>query len=155
MLIGLHGWRSGRANSASGSRGYRSFQRVAIVLLLFSLMLQCFSKMIVVADFYANRDYIAKNLCINRYQTAISCGGKCQLNKRLREENKENGETGSRPDDRYEVLSSRCYYLTCFNPWTPRVTTSYPFFSGDSPVDQPAVIFHPPGWLLVSFRFTA
>ncbi len=55
-------------------------QRIAVVFLILALMLQSFSKMVVVADFYANQDYIVKNLCINRYQRAISCGGTCQLN---------------------------------------------------------------------------
>jgi len=125
-------------------------QRLMVVLLLFTLMLQCFSKMIVVAGFYANRDYIARNLCINRLNTAVRCGGRCQLDKRILAENKSNGDTEHKSDSRFEVLSSKSFYLTSFFLFQPRVSRSYPVIAADGPVDQPAVIFHPPAWLLVS-----
>ena len=125
-------------------------QRLMVVLLLFTLMLQCFSKMIVVADFYANRDYIARNLCINRLNTAVHCGGRCQLDKRILDENKNNGDTEHKSDSRFEVLSSKSFYLTSFFLFQPRVSRSYPVVAADGPVDQPAVIFHPPAWLLVA-----
>ncbi len=123
---------------------------MAVIFLLLALLLQTFSKMVVVADFYATRDYIVKNLCINRYRTAISCGGTCQLNKRLNQENKSNGDTGSRPDNRYEVLSSRCFYLTSFIVYQPGITRDYPLVPVACPIDRPAAIFHPPGWSLPS-----
>jgi hypothetical protein len=128
----------------------RAGQRTLVVILFVTLMLQCFSKMIVIADFYANRDYIAKNLCINRLRTAVHCGGRCQLDKRILAENKNNGDTEQKSDSRFEVLSSRSYYLTSFSLFQPRVSRSYPVIAGGNPVDQPAVIFHPPDWLLVS-----
>ena len=124
-------------------------QRLVVVLLFLTLMLQCFSKMIVVADFYANRDYIARNLCINRLRTGVQCGGRCQLDKRILAENKNNGDTEHKSDSRFEVLSSKSFYLTSFFLFQPRVSRTYPVIAADGPVDQPAVIFHPPAWLLV------
>jgi hypothetical protein len=129
--------------------GRRTGQQMIVVLLLFSLMLQCFSKMIVVADFYANRDYIARNLCINRLQTAVHCGGRCQLDKRILAENKNNGDTEHKSDSRFEVLSSKSFYLTSFFLFELRVRRSYPVVAADGPVDQPAAVFHPPAWSLV------
>ena len=120
------------------------------ILLLLTLMLQCFSKMIVVADFYANRNYIARNLCINRLNTAVHCGGRCQLDKRILAENKENGDTEHKSDSRFEVLSSKSFYLTSFFLFQPRISRSYSVVAADGPVDQPAVIFHPPAWSLVA-----
>ncbi len=124
--------------------GRRTGQQMMVVFLLFSLMLQCFSKMIVVADFYANRDYIARNLCINRLQTAVHCGGRCQLDKRILAENKNNGDTEHKSDSRFEVLSSKSFYLTSFFLFESRVRRFYPVVAADGTVDQPAVIFHPP-----------
>lgn len=130
--------------------GWRTGQRIMVVFLLLTLMLQCFSKMIVVADFYANRDYIARNLCINRLRTAVHCGGRCQLDKRILAENKDNGDTEHKSESRFEVLSSKSFYLTSFFLFQPGVNRSYLVMAADGPVDQPADIFHPPGWLLVS-----
>jgi len=122
-------------------------QRIVVGLLFLSLMLQCFSKMLVVADFYAHRDYIARNLCINRLRTAVHCGGRCQLDKRILEENNSSGDTEHKLDSRFEVLSSRCFYLTGIALCSSRIVTCYSLLPVDSPVDQPATIFHPPAWL--------
>jgi len=130
--------------------GWRAGQRIMVVFLLLTLMLQCFSKMIVVADFYANRDYIARNLCINRLRTAVHCGGRCQLDRRILAENKDNGDTEHKSESRFEVLSSKSFYLTSFFLFQPRVRRAYPVIAADDPVDQPAAVFHPPGWLLVA-----
>ncbi|RYY41781.1 MAG: hypothetical protein EOO08_01230 [Chitinophagaceae bacterium] len=58
------------------------------VLLLILVLVQAFSKWIIVADFEANREYIARTLCENRQRPQMRCGGKCQLAKRLAEEGK-------------------------------------------------------------------
>ena len=115
-------------------------------------MLQCFSKMIVVADFYAHRDYIARNLCINRLRTAVHCEGRCQLDKRILQENNANGDTEQKPDNRFEVLSSRCFYLTSVTPLSPEIVTAYSIAPADDPVGRPRTIFHPPAWRPVSLR---
>jgi hypothetical protein len=109
------------------------------------LLLSIFSKAVVIADFYANQDYIAKNLCINRRNTAIDCSGKCQLNKRLRQENKDNGESARRPGNSNETISSRSFYLMGFNPCQFRTIRRYPTFPPASPVDRPSAHFRPPG----------
>jgi hypothetical protein len=115
-------------------------------------MLQCFSKMIVVADFYAHRDYIARNLCINRLRTAVHCEGRCQLDKRILQENNANGDTEHKLDNRFEVLSSRCFYLTGVTPLSLWIVTAYSTAPADSPVGRPKTIFHPPAWRPVSLR---
>lgn len=130
--------------------GWRTGQRIMVVFLLLTLMLQCFSKMIVVADFYANRDYIARNLCINRLRTAVHCGGRCQLDKRILAENKDNGDTEHKAESRFEVLSSKSFYLSSFLLFQPRVRRAYSVMAAEAPVDQPAAVFHPPAWSLVA-----
>src|ERR1700760_2172344 len=106
-----------------------------VVFLLMTLMLQCFSKMIVVADFYANRDYIARNLCINRLRTAVHCEGRCQLDKRILAENKESGDTEHKADSRFEVLSSKSFYITSFLLFQPLVRSAYSVMAAEPPVD--------------------
>src|SRR5262249_7253209 len=141
---------------------------------------QTFSKAILVADFYACQNYVAKNLCVNRDRLVLSCGiyrapeivsnsrqavairtveyctprdprvaGQCQLNKRLQEENKENSNSTGREDNRFEVLSSRSFYLTSFQLYQSEIVRDYPLAVVTFPIDRPATIFHPPGW---SFR---
>ncbi|RYY87425.1 MAG: hypothetical protein EOO15_11890 [Chitinophagaceae bacterium] len=58
------------------------------VLLLFLVLLQAFSKWVIIADFEANQQFIARTLCENRQRPTMKCGGKCQLAKRMAEEEK-------------------------------------------------------------------
>ena len=43
----------------------------------------------IVAAYYANKDYIAKNLCENRDKPQMHCEGKCCLKKKLAKDSKE------------------------------------------------------------------
>ncbi len=53
------------------------------ILLLLLLGVQTFSKWCLIAEFQINRDFIAKNLCVNRARPACCCHGKCYLNKKM------------------------------------------------------------------------
>lgn len=52
-------------------------------MLLISVGAQTFSKWIIVLNFEIHRDYIAKNLCVNRVTPGCSCHGSCYLHKKL------------------------------------------------------------------------
>ena len=56
------------------------------ILFLLLTVAQTFSKWCVIAEFRVNKDYIAKNLCVNRFKPSCCCKGKCYLNKRLAED---------------------------------------------------------------------
>lgn len=64
-----------------------------ICTLLFSV--QTFSTWLWVLDYQLNKEYIAKNLCVNKGKPQLHCNGKCQLFKKLAEEenNKTSGTT--------------------------------------------------------------
>lgn len=51
--------------------------------------MQTFNQVVIVAAYYANKDYIAKNLCENRDKPKMHCDGKCCLKKKLAKESKE------------------------------------------------------------------
>lgn len=53
------------------------------ILLIITVAIQTFSKWMVIAAFEINKDYIAKNLCINRAKPSNCCKGKCFLKKKL------------------------------------------------------------------------
>lgn len=119
-------------------------RRLAIGCVLLALILSIFSKAFVIADFYANQDYIARRLCMNRNNTAIRCEGKCQLDRRLQQENKDKDNPESKPDNRNETISSRSFYLTGFHFYRQPTILPYPDLSPAHPIDQPSVHFHPP-----------
>ena len=59
-----------------------------LLMLLFSV--QTFSTWLWVLDYQVNQAYIAKNFCINKARPKLHCNGKCQLAKKLAEEEKSN-----------------------------------------------------------------
>ncbi|RZM24947.1 MAG: hypothetical protein EOO88_21080 [Pedobacter sp.] len=57
------------------------------ILLLF--LFQGGSSWWILVSFYANRNYISKNICINRFDLIPVCEGQCYLSDRLNENAKE------------------------------------------------------------------
>jgi hypothetical protein len=64
-------------------------KKSAAILALLCILLQTFSQVVIVLVYYANKDFIAKNLCENRDKPKMHCEGKCCLKKKLAKEGKE------------------------------------------------------------------
>ncbi|MFP9114732.1 hypothetical protein ACLI1A_12390 [Flavobacterium sp. RHBU_3] len=62
--------------------------RLFTYLLLTLFVIQTTSSGWIIASFYANRDYIASNLCINRFDKIPVCRGTCYLNTQLEKNDK-------------------------------------------------------------------
>lgn len=67
-------------------------------------MIQSTSQLWIVGFFYANRDYIAKVLCINRDNPQSDCKGGCHLKKQI-EKDQENQEKTNIDAKAKEVLA--------------------------------------------------
>jgi hypothetical protein len=114
------------------------------ILLLLAFMASTFSKAVIVADFYANQDYIAKNLCENRGNPMLHCCGRCKLKKRLAREDNQDQNNPERRAENKEVLFVEGAALSLKAPFLLSVAVPYGAFVGHGPVDQPARIDHPP-----------
>jgi hypothetical protein len=117
----------------------------AIPILVLLLVSQAFSNWFVVMAFNLNRDYIAKNLCENRYRPELNCNGKCVLMKKMKErEKEEQNQPAVRIDVTVVVLSSRTFFINELPP----VTVSIFAFGTDTrtikPVDRSLPVFQPP-----------
>jgi hypothetical protein len=119
-------------------------QCTAFVLLL-AFMTTTFSKAFIVVDFYANREYIARNLCENRDKPLMHCGGRCQLCKRLnREADQDKNNPEQRPENKQEVLFFGESNTVLGEPAIGFVDLPYSYFTDKDPVDRGYGIFHPP-----------
>lgn len=115
------------------------------IFLLFLLLTQVFSKWLVVLEYNLNKDFIAKTLCINKERPKLHCQGKCQMMKKMAEQE----ENSSSPTYQFAKAS---FSDACFNDINDCSITaisveSVPAFSFyniknySSPI---ASIFHPP-----------
>jgi hypothetical protein len=56
---------------------------------MIAFFVQCTSQLWIMLSFKINRDYIAANLCINRFAAIPVCKGSCFLEKQLNEDQKQ------------------------------------------------------------------
>lgn len=119
---------------------------IAVPILILLVMTQVFSSWFVVVSFKLNQDYIAKNVCENRYRPKLNCKGNCVLMKKLREQEKQeqNAPATIKLEITSIILSSKSFFATVE---VPAVVFTPSFKSAENsgkPVDRTADIFHPP-----------
>jgi hypothetical protein len=118
---------------------------VLVPLLMLLMLAQSFSKLFVVIEYNLNKDYIAKNLCINKAKLKLHCNGKCQMMKRLAEEEKQNSSNNNSSKIKIQELVFSNEMNEPILPVVTYITLSYneepPLLKHNSPVCS---IFHPP-----------
>lgn len=123
-----------------------TYKYLAALIFLAAFLTQTFSKAFVFADYYTNTAAYAKK-CINKTKPALKCHGKCQMMKKLAQEEKQDEENPERKaESKNEVLlSSKSFFAVVTLPATELVSSvkliSHP--DGKS-TDRYCEIFHPP-----------
>ncbi len=116
---------------------------IAIVLLL-AFLGQTFSNSIIYLGYYIDKTSYAKN-CINKYRPKLNCNGKCQLMKKIQEQEKKEQQAPERKlEFKAEVLSSRSSYAVLKPVFIQVLKRNYYHADTGIPVDQPSSVFHPP-----------
>jgi hypothetical protein len=116
-------------------------------ILILLVLVQTFTSWVIVAEYSINKDYIAKNLCENKTRPKLHCNGKCQLMKKLAEEEKQNSPAGS-PSGTKIKLSDVLFTHEITSPaiaaWVQEKTdfTDYPVLL--QPTPALSRVFHPP-----------
>ncbi len=97
-------------------------------------------------DYFANTAKYAKN-CVNKAKPQMHCNGKCQMMKKIQQEQKKDQENPDRKSDNKNevILSSKSFFATVNKNYKtasakqlfPYVTNGYTFSCIHS-------IFHPP-----------
>lgn len=120
---------------------------ILVPILVMLLLTQTFSKWLVVLEYNLNKDYIAQKLCVNKAKPKLNCHGKCQMMKRLVEEEKQNSSNTTNHASKVQIqevlYSNETTQLTI-----PLLIPSSSSYNEESPVfihkvPAPAV-FHPP-----------
>lgn len=96
--------------------------------------------------FYANRDYVAKVLCINRDKPEMKCKGACQLKKQLEKDNENQSKSNLEKNFKEVIVyfQNTCYPVPIHNEfkWTDR--KYHHFFTTYLPEGHSRSVFHPP-----------
>jgi hypothetical protein len=74
-----------------------------IIFLSLLFFIQSISKLWVVANYVLNKEYISKNLCVNKAKPKMHCNGKCHLKKQLEKEDKKENSGTTSSKEKFEI----------------------------------------------------
>lgn len=116
------------------------FKQATAILLLVAFVAQTFSNGFVMLGYYTNPAAFAKN-CVNKAKPKLHCNGKCQVMKKLQEEEKKDQQMPERKfEKKMEILASHSFSyniesasiilpgLLSASENTPLTNISYSFF---------------------------
>ncbi|MBY0425858.1 MAG: hypothetical protein K2Q22_09495 [Cytophagales bacterium] len=120
-------------------------KKVISIVLLSAVLLNVFSKGIILIQYQWNKSYISQNLCENKAVKSMKCEGKCPLKKQLEKDAKqEQSSSRNALKEKMDVqfYSSIVSILPISFPTNLQVNQfAYSFSMGTSLADS---IFHPP-----------
>lgn len=110
------------------------------VLMLFSVAVQSLNRVVIVGGYYASA--YTKN-CENRAKPQLKCGGRCQMMKKLRAEDKKDQQAPA--STRFEqVLSSKSFFASVVPPAS--IIIEHHTYYSVSPIPVFILAYlHPPG----------
>jgi hypothetical protein len=117
--------------------------KLLVFFLAIAFFAQTFSKGLIVANYYANTSAYAKN-CINKVKPQMHCNGKCQLMKKLKQEENKDSQNPERKNDlKIDLLffsqnKQPLLYIPCL------IENSFAQFQHQPTKDAATEIFHPP-----------
>ncbi len=123
-----------------------TYRQLIAGIFLIAFFAQTFNSTLVFADYFTNTIKYAKN-CENKARPKLHCNGKCQMMKKLQQEEKKDQENPERKSENKSVLilSTKSFYATAptYSLLAAQVKILLPYINGKA-TDRSLDIFHPP-----------
>ena len=122
------------------------YKRFISLFFLVSFLCQSFNSAFIIADYKLNTGMYAKN-CVNKAKPKLRCNGKCQMMKKIQEEEKKDAENAERKSENKNevILSSKSFFANADMILSKTlIITTYTTFSFSNTIDRAYGIFHPP-----------
>lgn len=116
------------------------------ILLFAAFFAQTFDRAFIVLDYYTHVSEYAKN-CENKDKPEMHCNGKCQMMKKLKEEDKQDHQNPERKSENKNetVLSANSFYsISLVRFFIEKNHQKIIPFSEGKVTDRSYGIFHPP-----------
>ena len=119
-------------------------KQLTAIFLIVAFAIQTFSSGFVVLDYYGNTASFAKN-CENKARTKMHCNGKCQMMKKLKQEEKQDQQNPERKsENKIEVLSSKSFFYSSATGFSSIVIKAATVEKNYPLTDIAYSFFHPP-----------
>lgn len=121
------------------------YRQLAVVLMFTVFFVQLFNRVFLLADYYTNTAKYAEH-CANKANPQMHCNGKCQMIKKVQQEDTKDQQNPERKgDNKSEILvyfKSSFASISAFN--CIHNISPYAVASPDKTTDRSTGIFHPP-----------
>jgi len=124
---------------------FKIYKQFGVFILILALQLQSFQKGLIISDYYINTAAYAAN-CENKAKVELHCNGKCQMMKKLRQEDEKDQQNPQRKVENNRETFLFIEELFCLNtPPSQDIEQSFSLFLVQETIDRPHTAFHPPG----------
>jgi hypothetical protein len=115
-------------------------------LLISLVLLQTFSREVLVVDFTLNRATITARFCVNKARPMLHCDGKCYFAKQLKKQEERENKSAGPLKERLEMLPVAFRSLVPAAParWASAPVGYGPYRSAWVPTTISQGVFHPP-----------
>jgi len=119
-------------------------QLTAFIFLL-AFIFQTFTKAFIIVEYYTNTPSFALN-CENKAAPTMHCNGKCQMRKKLKQEDKKDEQYPERKaESKTDLLfSPKSFFTAICSPEYTIVLKDYAQLHSKSELTFPRTIFRPP-----------
>ncbi|MGZ5248393.1 MAG: hypothetical protein ACXWCR_14905 [Flavitalea sp.] len=119
------------------------FARITVFILLLSFIAQSMNRSVILVDYMFNTASFEKN-CINKAKPALSCLGKCQVSKKMQQQEETEKTQAINAAKADIVLSSRSFFASAPAIFRNASSLNYTSLNSGNPVHRSFEIFHPP-----------
>ena len=121
------------------------FKQLTAFIFLLVFGFQTFSKAFIVVDYLTNTSSYAKN-CENKARPKMHCNGKCQMMKKLQQQEKKDQQNAERRGEKKDQspLSSESFTASIPFPGTETAKIFYTTLNGVKLLKIPRSLFRPP-----------
>jgi hypothetical protein len=117
---------------------------LATLLVLAAFSAQTFQRSFIVFSYYTNTTAFSKN-CENKSKPKLNCKGKCQLQKKMKEEDKKDQQNPERKlENKQEVVSSKSFFPSLMSYSTYNSSPQNSNLVDSKLASHSSSIFHPP-----------
>jgi len=118
---------------------------LAASILILLICIQSFASWVIIAEYAINKDYITRNLCVNKERPKLHCNGKCQLAKKLAaEENQNSSDSFNHAKISVDLICFQQAFPANIISQEKNLDESFASYKHSLGVLLPTAVFHPP-----------
>ncbi len=114
-----------------------------VVILLFSFAAQSFGNVWLCVDYKMNLEKYAKN-CINKARPMLKCNGKCQLAKKIQEEEAQKQKDAEKAAPKIDYTLSSQHFFLSVDHLAIKASIHFYIQGAGAEIRMPRSIFRPP-----------